>query len=152
MRIKNFITKKKFLNSCLYISKIFFNVLALVFLFVARKLYIKSLLGCDGDEFKCIINSSMKYILDDIYYCIHSILFFLLFLFIFHLKLCSFYQLFIFVLIIFELIIKDNGDSFLHHGILNLSALFILLFLGELFIFILIIIILLLIKLIFYMV
>lgn len=44
-------------------------------------------------------------------------------------------------LIILELIFKDNGDSFLHHGFLNLSALFILLFLGELFIFILILII-----------
>ena len=118
--------------------KIIFNILAFVFLIIARNLYIKSLLGCDGNEFKCIINSSMKYILDDIYYCTHSVLYFLYFLFIFHLKLCSFYQIFIFLLIILELILKDNGDSFLHHGFLNLSALFILLFLGELFIFILI--------------
>lgn len=118
--------------------KLFFNALAFIFLLIARNFYIKSLLGCDGNEFKCIINSSMKYILDDIYYCTHSVLYFLLFLFIFHLKLCSFYQLFIFVLIIFELIVKDNGDSFLHHGILNLFALFFLLILGELLIFIII--------------
>ena len=109
-----------------------------MFLLAARKFYIKSLKGCDGDEFKCVINSSMKYILDDIYYCTHSVLYFLFFLFIFHLKLCSFYQLFIFVLILFELIVKDNGDSFLHHGILNLFSLFFLLILGELLIFIII--------------
>ena len=120
--------------------KLFFNALAFIFLLIARNFYIKSLLGCDGNEFKCIINSSMKYILDDIYYCTHSVLYFLLFLFIFHLKLCSFYQLFIFVLIIFELIVKDNGDSFLHHGILNLFSLFFLLVLGELLIFVIILI------------
>ena len=119
-------------------TKIGFNILAFVFLIIARNLYIKSLLGCDGEEFKCIINSNLNYILDDIYYCTHSVLYFLYFLFLFHLKLCSFYQIFIFLLIIVELIIKDTGDSFLHHGFLNLSALFILLFLGEIFIFILI--------------
>ena len=121
-----------------YSTKIVFNILAFVFLIIARNLYIKSLLGCDGEEFKCIINSNLNYILDDIYYCTHSVLYFLYFLFLFHLKLCSFYQIFIFLLIIVELIIKDTGDSFLHHGFLNLSALFILLFLGELLIFILI--------------
>ena len=118
--------------------KLFFNALAFIFLLIARNFYIKSLLGCDGNEFKCIINSSMKYILDDIYYCTHSVLYFLLFLFIFHLKLCSFYQLFIFALIILELIVKDNGDSFLHHGILNLFSLFFLIILGELLIFVII--------------
>ena len=127
--------KVSFLSSS--ISKIVFNILAFIFLLNARYLYIKSLFGCDGDEFKCIINSSMKYILDDIYYCTHSALFFSCFLFIFHLKLCSLYQILIFILIIFELIVKDRGDSFLHHGILNLSALFILVIIGEFIIFIL---------------
>ena len=112
--------------------------MAFAFLIIGRNFYIKSLKGCDGDEFKCVINSSMKYILDDIYYCTHSVLYFLFFLFIFHLKLCSFYQLFIFALIILELIVKDNGDSFLHHGILNLFSLFFLLVLGELLIFVII--------------
>ena len=128
--------KVSFLSSS--ISKIVFNILAFIFLLNARYLYIKSLFGCDGDEFKCIINSSMKYILDDIYYCTHSALFFSCFLFIFHLKLCSLYQILIFILIIFELIVKDRGDSFLHHGILNLSALFILVIIGEFIIFIII--------------
>jgi len=132
-----FFKSKNYLKLSL-LFKVVFNILAFVFLIIARNLYIKSLLGCNGDEFKCVINSDMKYILDDIYYCTHSVLYFLYFLFIFHLKLCSFYQLFIFLLIILELIFKDTGDSFLHHGFLNLSALFILLFLGELFIFILI--------------
>ena len=56
-------------------------------------------------------------------------------------QFCSRYLLIIFVLIIFELIYKDHGDNFLHHGILNLSALFILLILGEFIILIFILII-----------
>ena len=83
--------KKQILVSLL--SKVIFNILAFSFLLIARTLYIKSLLGCDGDEFKCVLNSNMKYILDDIYYCTHSVLYFLFFLFFLHLKLCSFYQL-----------------------------------------------------------
>ena len=130
--------KDNFFYPC--VSKILFNILSLVFLFVGRNLYIKSLKGCDGDEFKCILNTDMKYILDDIYYCTHSVIYFLCFLFLFHLKLCSFYQIFVFLLIILELIHKDTGDSFLHHGILNLSAFFILMILGELFILIIILI------------
>ena len=63
-----------------YSTKIVFNILAFVFLIIARNLYIKSLLGCDGEEFKCIINSNLNYILDDIYYCTHSVLYFLYFL------------------------------------------------------------------------
>ena len=48
-------------------SKSIFNIVCLIFLLVARHLYIKSLLGCDGDEFICILNNGMKYIFDDIY-------------------------------------------------------------------------------------
>ena len=117
-----------------FLSENIFNILAFIFLFVARYFYIKSLLGCNGEEFDCIIKSGIKYILDDIFYLILSVIFLLCFLFLFLLKLCSFYQLFIFILIIIELIFKDNGDSFLHHGIFNLASLFILLFLGGLFI------------------
>ena len=131
--------KKNFVH--LNISRIIFNITSLIFLFIARNFYIKSLIGCDGEEFKCILNSNMKYILDDIYYCTHSAFYFLFFLLIFHLKLCSFYLLFFFILIILELIKKDTGDSFLHHGILNISALFVLLFLGEIFILIIILLI-----------
>ena len=118
-----------------------FDVLSLIILFVARCFYIKSLSGCDGEEFECVFNNDLKYISDDIYYCTHSVIYFLIFLFIFHLKLCSCYQLFIFILIILELIYKDTGNSFLHHGIINIVALFILMLLGELFILILILII-----------
>ena len=123
------------------VSRILFNIISIIFLLIARNLYIKSLIGCDGDEFKCILNSNMKYILDDIYYCTRSVIYFLFFLLIFHLRLCSFSLIFIFILIILELIHKDTGDSFLHHGILNISSLFVLLFLGELLILILILMI-----------
>ena len=136
---KIFYKKRKL--SFTFLINIFSNILAFIFLLIGRHLYIKSLLGCDGGEFKCIIKNKLDYILDDIYYCTHSAIYFLLFLFILQFKLCSFYQLFIFILIIFELIYKDTGDSFLHHGILNLSALFVFIIVGELFILLLILII-----------
>ena len=135
---KNKTGRKSFLFK---IFKYATNFISLFFLFIARKLYIKSLLGCKGDESICVLNSNLKYILDDIYYCTSSILYFLAFLFFLQAQLCSKYQIIIFVLIMIELIYKDRGDNFLHHGILNLSALFILLILGELIILIFILII-----------
>ena len=136
IRTKKFKTKHLQLKIFKYIT----NSIGLFLLFIARKYYIKSLLGCDGDEGKCILNNNLKYILSDIYYCSHSIFYFLFFLFLVQAQLCSKYQLIIFLLIIFELIYKDHGDNFLHHGILNLSSLFILLILGEIIILIFILI------------
>ena len=83
----------------------------------------------------------MKYILDDIYYCTHSALYFLCFLFLYQLKLCYRWQIFIFILIILQLIYIDRGDSFYHHGILNIISLIFLLFIGEIVILTLILII-----------
>ena len=57
------------------------------------------------------------------------------------LKLCSIYQLIIFILIIIFIIYKDHDDSFIHHGILNLFSLFVLLLLGEIIILIIIMLI-----------
>lgn len=119
---------------------IFINVVAFFFLIIAKKLYIKSLKGCNGNEFTCIINSNLQYILDDIYYCTHSVLFFLGFLFLYQLKLCYKWQILIFILIILQLIYIDRGDSFNHHGILNIISLMFLLFIGEILILILILI------------
>ena len=98
-----FIKKKLFSQKNILL---FTNILAFVFLIIGRFLYIKSLKGCDGDEFICVINNDLKYILDDIYYCIHSALYFLFFLIFFHLKLCNKWQLLIFILIILQLILK----------------------------------------------
>ena len=52
------------------------NILMTSFLFIGRYLYVKSLKGCDGDEFKC--TKSLKYIVDDLYNCIYSSAFFLI--------------------------------------------------------------------------
>ena len=146
------IRKIKFKRVASRIYKIFYkiskiykyvtNIIAFIILFIARKLYIKSLLGCNGDEFLCVLNGNLNYILDDIYYFTLSFIYFFIFLFFLQIKFCSKYQLIIFLLIIFELICKDHGDNFLHHGILNFSALFILLILGEFLILIFILIIL----------
>lgn len=137
LKIENINFKKTFAKIYKYVM----NIISLIILFFARKFYIKSLLGCNGDEGICVLNSNLKYILDDFYYCSYSIIYFLIFLFLLQVQICSKYLLIIFLLIIFELIYKDRGDNFLHHGILNLSALFILLLLGEFFILIFILII-----------
>lgn len=116
-----------------YKQKIYFfirEIIGLVLLLIGRNFYIKSLKGCDGDEFKCVA-ININYIYDDINYCFKSILYFLLFLLIFHLKILSKYQIIIFFLIILELLLKDTGDSFLHHGILNFLALGLFLIIGE---------------------
>ena len=46
-------------------------------------------------------------------------------------KLCSFFILFILIIVYIELVIKDHGDNFVSHGKLNLFALFSLTFIGE---------------------
>ena len=139
----NYVTinkKHKYEKIVKLIFNVIFNVMALIFLYIGTNLYIKSLKGCNGDEFSCI-NYSLQYIYDDIYYCTHSSFYFIVFLLLIQLKLCSIYQLILFFIIIIILICKDHGDSFINHGILNNFSLFILIFLGELIIIIIIMII-----------
>ena len=135
-----FFPKKNFFKKIYTYKNIFLlftNIIAFIFLIIAKHLYIKSLKGCKGDEFICVINNNLTYILDDIYYCTLSALYFLGFLFFFHFQLCSSLQIIIFLLIIFQLIYKDRGDSFLHHGMMNIISLLILIFFGEIIILIL---------------
>ena len=131
-------------------SKIFFiirELTGIILLLYGRQYYIKSLKGCDGDEFKCIV-IKIHFIFDDIRYCFKSILYFILFLVFIHLKIYSKYQIIIFIIIIFEIVLKDRGDSFLHHGFFNILSLFTFLILGEIFIILFIIIIILFILII----
>ena len=138
-----YIQTKKCKKKSLYLKifKYISNSIGLFLLFIARKFYIKSLLGCNGNEAICLVNTNIKFIIDDIKYCTLSSIFFLLFLFLIQAQLCSKYQIIVFLLIIFELIYIDHGDNFIHHGILNFSALFIILTLGEIVIIIFILII-----------
>ena len=105
------------------------EIIGLIILLIARFFYIKSLKGCNGDEFSCLGN--IQYIIDDINYCLISSFFFLLFLLIIQLKICNIFQIKIFIAILLELSIKDIGNDFNNHGILNLSALLLILFVGE---------------------
>ena len=135
-----FFPKKNFFKKIYTYKNIFLlftNIIAFIFLIIAKHLYIKSLKGCKGDEFICVINNNLTYILDDIYYCTLSALYFLGFLFFFHFQFCSSLQIIIFLLIIFQLIYKDRGDSFLHHGMMNIISLLILIFFCEIIILIL---------------
>ena len=79
------------------INKYLTNIIGFYLLYIARKYYIKSLLGCDGDEGKCIVKINIKFILDDIHYCTQSIIYFLIFLFFVQAGICSKYQLIIFL-------------------------------------------------------
>lgn len=118
-----------------YLIKQFF---CLFIIYQARYIYIKSLKGCNGDEFSCL--RDIQYIIDGINYCIISSLLLLLYFFLIQIKFCSFYHLFIFISVLIELALKDHGNSFSNHGILNLCALFLILFIGEIFIMIILII------------
>ena len=133
LKTKLYFTKRK-------IFFLFTEFISLIILLYGRYLYIKSLLGCNGDEYQCIV-MNITFIFDDINYCLKSIFFFWIFLFIFHLNLCSKYLLILFFLIIAELFFKDTGESFLHHGIFNFLALSIFLILGEILILLFILII-----------
>ena len=117
-------------NNITQIKTLFYNIIGIILLLIGRSFYIKSLNGCNGDEFECVVMNN-KYIFDGIHFCLKSILYFLIFLLFFHLNFFSRYLLIIFFFTILEFILKDRGDSFLHHGILNLSSLFFSLILGE---------------------
>ena len=119
---------------------VFFNIISFLFLFLGRFFYVKSLIGCKGTEFSCL-NIGLNYIFRDIYYCILSNFFFLIFLLILQLKLSSFYNFVLFLFIIIELIIKDHGSNFYNHGILNIEASFVFLLFGEIIIIIFLLII-----------
>jgi hypothetical protein len=105
------------------------NFIVILYLIFGRILYIRSLKGCSKSEFDCLKN--LKLIKDGISNCLHSTFYFILVLFFIHMRICSFFILFILILIYIELIIRDNGENFLNHGKLNLFALFSLTFIGE---------------------
>ena len=77
------------------------------------------------------MNIDLKYIIDDMYYCIISSIFFFLVLLLIQISYCSIYNLIIFFLLVLELFYKDHGDSIRNHGMLNIQSLFIFIFLGE---------------------
>ena len=109
--------------------KIIINGLSILYLLYGRVLYIKSLKGCSKSEFDCL--NEPKLIKDDINNCLNSIVYFIFVLFLIHMNICSFYILFILIIIYIELTIRDHGENFLNHGKLNLFALFSLTIIGE---------------------
>ena len=134
MQYKKIKYKIKKIN--LLINRNIKHILSINILLIGRYFYIKSLKGCDGNEFACM-NIDLKYIVDDIYYCIISAICFLIIFLLIQIKIVSIYYLFILILIIFELIYKDHGDSIKNHGILNIEGLFVFLLFGEIIILIL---------------
>lgn len=128
-----FNNKKKVKNILINHSiKSFFNLLTLVVIYIGRNLYINSLKGCNGNEFSCLIN--IQYIYDGINYCIFSSVLFLFVLFLVQLKISSSFHILILIFIIIEFIIRDHGNDFKNHGILNFYSLLGILFFGEIFI------------------
>lgn len=131
---------KKKNNLYPYFLNFSFNIFALILLYIGTKSYLKSLKGCKGEEFSCI-SIRIQWIYDDIHFCLLSAFYYFCFLFLIQLKLCSFYQLLLFFFIIILLIIKDHGDSFLNHGIMNFISLSVFLIVGEIIILTLILVI-----------
>ena len=134
VKINNNINKIKKENK--RFLKYFNEIIILIIIYIGRYLYIKSLIGCNGDEFSCLHN--IKYIYDGINYCIKSSLLFLIVLFLIQLKIINYYSIIIVFIIFIEFIFKDRGSSFKHHGALNLLGFFGILITGELIILIII--------------
>ena len=120
--------KKKSIFNIIF-KKYIFNFIVILYLIIGRILYIRSLKGCNKSEFECLHN--LKLIKDGINNCLNSTVYFIVVLFLLHMKMCSFFILIILIIIYIELIIRDHGDNFLNHGKLNLFALFSLTFIGE---------------------
>ena len=106
------------------------NITTIIVIYIARKFYIHSLKGCKGNEYNCLID--IKYISEGMDYCIQSSICFFWVLFLIQFKISSFYNIFLVIIILIELIIKDNGNTFEHHGSLNFAGLICILFFGEL--------------------
>ena len=109
--------------------KILIEIMALIYLLIGRHYYLISLEGCIGDEFICLFD--IQYILDDINYCINSTMYFIFVLFLIQMNLCSKYYLILILAFFIEFIITDRGNTFLHHGVLNLLGLFVIVTFGE---------------------
>ena len=107
----------------------FIEIITLFIIFIGRHLYISSLKGCDGDEFSCLHN--IKFIYDGMNRCIKSSYLFILILFFIQIKIAKKYNLIIIFLFFIEFLFKDRGNTFLHHGILNLYGFFLILAFGE---------------------
>ena len=120
--------KKKSIFNIIF-KKFIFNCIAILYLIIGRILYIRSLKGCSKSEFECLHN--LELIKDGINNCLNSTVYFIIVLFLIHMKICSFFILIFLIIIYIELIIRDHGENFLNHGKLNLFALFSLTFIGE---------------------
>ena len=110
-------------------SAIFVEIVTIYLLLKGRSIYIESLEGCTKSEFQCVLNTD--FIIVTFNKCVESIKYFVFVSFLIQMRVCSIYQLIFFLSILIELIIKDHGDTLLHHGILNLVALFLVLLLSE---------------------
>lgn len=113
------------------------EIITLILIFLGRHLYIKSLKGCDGDEFSCLHN--IKFIYDGMNRCIKSSLLFILTLFLIQIQFSKNYNLIIIFFLFTEFLIRDRGSNFLNHGLLNLFGFFFILIFGECFILIILI-------------
>ena len=120
---------KKFKNIQKKFKKFIIDIIAILYLIIGRFLYILSLKGCNKSEFDCL--HDLNLIKEGINNCIKSTFYFIFTLFLIHMKICSLFIIIIFIIIYIELIIRDHGENFLHHGKLNLFGLLTLTIIGE---------------------
>ena len=135
--MQNKMAKKPKNKSKKYLFLFLREIITLILIFLGRHLYIKSLKGCDGDEFSCLHN--IKFIYDGMNRCIKSSLLFILTLFLIQIQFSKNYNLIIIFFLFTEFLIRDRGSNFLNHGLLNLFGFFFILIFGECFILIILI-------------
>lgn len=117
------------INKNIINKKFILDCISVLYLIIGRFFYIKSLKGCSKSEFTCL--HDLNLIKDGISNCINSSFYFILVLFLIHMKICSSYIIIIFIIIYIELVIRDHGENFLNHGKLNLFGLFFITIIGE---------------------
>ena len=110
-------------------DKYYLEIVAFCYILVGRFLYILSLKGCSKSEFDCLNDLSL--VKRGINNCVSSTFYFIFVLFLIQMRLCLIYYLILIIVIYIELVIRDHGENFLNHGLLNLFALFSLTIMGE---------------------
>ena len=111
------------------LKKYILDIIAILNLIIGRFLYIKSLKGCSKSEFDCL--HDLQLIKEGIKNCLNSTFYFIFTLFLIHMKICSINITIVIIIIYIELVLRDHGENFQHHGKLNLFGLFSLTIIGE---------------------
>ena len=111
------------------ISKRLFNIIVVIYLFIGHSYYISSLKGCNKSEFDCLNNLNL--IQEGINNCLISCYYLISCLFFIQMKLCSLLLSIPLAIIYTGLFVLDHEENFLHHGLINITSLYLLTLVSE---------------------